>query len=239
MRLAIHVTPLANRIVSVSEGTADDFVRMSGISRDRIQVIYNPVLSPSLLRRATEPLDHPWFQEGQPPVIVGVGRLIPQKDFRNLICAFALLRKSLESRLLILGEGEQRSMLEGLVRELDLGDSVSMPGVSPNPYAYLKRASLFTLSSACEALPTVLIEAMGCGCPVVSTNCPNGPSEILRGGAYGALVPVGDSRLLADAMLRSLQSSRHPFPPEALQAYESEYVGRQYAKLIREMISRP
>jgi glycosyltransferase involved in cell wall biosynthesis len=236
IRVALKFTPMADQIVAVSHGTADDFARLAKISRERVRVIYNPVIGPVLYRGVNEPLDHPWFQERQPPVVLGVGRLTAQKDFPNLIRAFALLRKTTDARLVILGDGEDRPSLERLVLELKLSECVSIPGVVSNPYAYMRRASLFVLSSAWEALPTVLIEAMACGCPVVSTDCPNGPAEILDNGRLGRLVPVGDVEALARAMKTSLAESHSPVPPEVLLPYTLDYAAEQYCQLITEML---
>jgi glycosyltransferase involved in cell wall biosynthesis len=194
----------ADAIVAVSHAAADDFARLAKIPRDRITVIYNPIVGPAMLQAANEPLDHPWFQPGQPPVILGVGRLTVQKDFPNLLRAFALVHKELDARLMLLGEGNERSALEGLVRSLSIADCVALPGVVENPFAYMKRAALFVLSSAWEALPTVLVEAMACGCPVVSTDCLSGPREILQGGRLGRLVPIRNETALAESMLKTL-----------------------------------
>ncbi|MGD0652965.1 MAG: glycosyltransferase [Thermoguttaceae bacterium] len=239
-RLVIYVTlkvaPMADQIIAVSHGTADDFARLAKISRERVRVIYNPVIGPTLYRGIQEPIEHPWFQEKQPPVVLGVGRLTAQKDFPNLIRAFALLRKTSDARLVILGDGEEQPSLERLVLELKLSECVSIPGVVSNPFAYMRRASLFVLSSAWEALPTVLIEAMACGCPVVSTDCPNGPAEILDNGRLGPLVPVGDVEALARAMKTSLAESHSPVAPEVLLPYTLDYSAEQYCQLIAEML---
>ena len=236
IHVALKVTPMADQIVAVSHGTAHDFARLAKISRERVRVIYNPVIGPTLYRGIQEPLDHPWFQERQPPVVLGVGRLTALKDFPNLIRAFELLRKTSDARLVILGDGEERPSLERLVLELKLSECVSIPGFVSNPYAYMSRASLFVLSSASEALPTVLIEAMACGCPVVSTDCPNGPAEILDNGRLGQLVPVGDAEALARAMKTSLAESHSPVPPEVLLPYTLDYAVEQYCQLIAEML---
>ena len=151
-----------------------------------------------------EPFDHPWFAPGAPPVILGAGRLTEQKDFPTLIRAFALVRKKHPARLMILGEGEERSKLETLVQELGLEKEVSLPGFVDNPYKYMKRAAVFVLSSRWEGFPNVLVEAMALGTPVVSTDCPNGPAEILENGKWGELVPVGETQSLASAVLRTL-----------------------------------
>jgi glycosyltransferase involved in cell wall biosynthesis len=233
IRVSLKAMRLAGQIVAVSLGAADDFSRMSGIPRDRIKVIYNPVLGPSLYQAAAEPLEHPWFQTGQPPVVLGIGRLTAQKDFPNLIRAFALVRKKRDARLVILGEGEERPALKELMRSLDLERHVAMPGVLRNPYAYMKRAALFALSSAWEALPTVLIEALACGCPVASTDCPSGPREILQNGRLGRLVPVGNAETLAEAILAGLQGG---FPNVAtevdLRPFTFEAATDAYEQLI-------
>lgn len=196
--------PRADRIHAVSEGVADDLARVTGLQRRKIQVIYNPVVTPNLFTKAEEPLDHPWFQPGEPPVVLGVGRLTAEKDFPTLIRAFALVRKERPARLMILGEGEDRPKLEALVRKLGLEEDVAMPGFVENPYKYMKRAGVFVLSSKWEGLPTVLIEAMALGTPVVSTHCPSGPREILEDGKWGVLVPVGDTMALAQAIVGTL-----------------------------------
>lgn len=151
------------------------------------------------------PLEHPWLGEGKPPVILGVGRLTPQKDFSTLIHAFAQVRTVRDCRLVILGEGELRAELEQLVASLGVQDSVQLPGFADNPFAWMSRVRLFVLSSRWEGLPNVLIQAMACGAAVVSTDCPSGPDEILEGGKWGKLVPVGDVEALAEALSENLQ----------------------------------
>jgi len=194
----------ADAVIAVSKGVADDFAEFLKFPREKIRVIYNPVVTPEILEKAEEPLEHPWFKPGEPPVILGVGALTKQKDFPTLIHAFALVRRERPARLVILGKGEERPRLEALVRELDLEKDVALPGFVDNPYKYMKHAAVFVLSSRWEGLPTVLIEAMACGTPVVTTDCPSGPREILEEGKYGALVPVGDARELAKAIMKAL-----------------------------------
>jgi glycosyltransferase involved in cell wall biosynthesis len=199
----------ADAIVAVSDGVADDLSQCAGVPRERITTIYNPIVSPALASQSQAPLDHPWFQPGAPPVVLGIGRLHEQKDFPTLLRAFARVRAQREARLMILGEGksaESRTELLALAAQLRVADDVALPGFVTNPFAYLARASVFVLSSAWEGLPSVLIEALACGCPVVSTDCPSGPVEILESGAYGPLVPVGDDVALADAILSVLHT---------------------------------
>jgi glycosyltransferase involved in cell wall biosynthesis len=199
--------PWADVIVAASTGAAESMTRVGGVKKTRIQTIYNPVVTPELFAKVAAPLEHDWFGQNQPPVILGVGRLLPVKDFPTLIRAFARLREERSIRLMILGEGEERATLEALIAELRLQDDVLLPGFVDNPYAVMARAGVFALSSRSEALPTVLIEAMACGCPVVSTDCPSGPAEILQNGKYGALVPVGDDAALAAALRNALDSA--------------------------------
>lgn len=202
--------PRADGIVAVSSGVADDLAASIGISRALVKVVYNPVVTDDLLIRSREVPDHPWLAAGEPPVILGVGRLTPPKDFPTLIRAFARLRQVRNIRLLILGEGEMRIELEALVRQLDLDDIVSLPGFFGNPFSIMRAADLFVLSSVWEGLPNALIQAMACGSPVVSTDCPSGPAEILENGKWGRLVPVGDVDALAKAMHEILNDVMYP-----------------------------
>lgn len=220
--------PKADLVVAVSQGVADDLCASLGLATDRVQVIFNPVVRPGMAQEAAAPLDHPWFKPGEPPVVLGMGRLTEQKDFPNLIHAFALLRKQLECRLMILGEGELREELQDLVTTLGLSASVSLPGFVDTPFAYMGRAAVFVLSSRWEGLPTVLIEAMACGTPVVSTDCPSGPWEILEGGVWGRLVPVSDSKSLAAAIAATLEDGRSSNVAERVNAFRVEPVRDRY-----------
>ncbi|MUL39002.1 glycosyltransferase [Gloeocapsopsis dulcis] len=198
--------PRADAIVGVSQGAARDLAEQLNIAPHKLSAIYNPVVDEELITKAKATLNHPWFQNVDVPVFLAVGRLTLQKDFSTLIQAFAIVRKTRPARLLILGEGEARQELEALTQELGIAEDVSFPGFVDNPYAYMSRAAAFVLSSRWEGLPTVLIEAMACGCPVIATNCPSGPEEILAAGKYGALVPIGDVSALSTAMLKVLNN---------------------------------
>jgi glycosyltransferase involved in cell wall biosynthesis len=208
MPSVIHkMYPWADAIVAVSNGVADDLSVTTDLPRERITRIYNPVVTSTLQDLAHAPLDHPWFAPGSPPVILAAGRLAAQKDFPTLLKAVARVRAVREVRLLILGEGKERAALQSLARKLGIASALDLPGFVENPFAYMTWASMFVLSSAFEGLANVLIEAMACGCPVVSTDCPSGPREILAGGVYGPLVPVGDDAALAQAILATLDAS--------------------------------
>ncbi|MDF2757558.1 MAG: glycosyl transferase group 1 [Thermomicrobiales bacterium] len=198
--------PWADDVIAVSQGVADDLAATAQLDRERIRVIYNPVDIRGIIEAATAPLDHPWFGPGEPPVIVSAGRLTRQKDYPTLIRAFGRVRQRRPARLLILGEGEDRPALEALARELGVGADLSLPGFVANPYPFLAAARLFVLSSAWEGFGNVLIEAMALGTPVIATDCPSGPAEILGHGRYGTLVPVGDHVALAQAMASGLRA---------------------------------
>ncbi len=225
----------ADAIVCVSRGVADDLIQVTGAEARRVRVIYNPVIAEGLRQRAMEPLDHPWFASGQPSVVVAIGRLSPPKDYPLLVRAFALLRRTHDVRLMIVGEGPERGRIEAVIAELGLSDCVALPGFRPNPYAYLSRAALFVLSSAWEALPTVLIEALAIGTPVVATDCKNGPREILHDGKYGPLVLVGDPLALSEAMAAALAAPRREVPEEVLRPYTLDYALDEYCRLIAEV----
>jgi glycosyltransferase involved in cell wall biosynthesis len=196
--------PAAGHVVGVSCGVARDVERCLGLKQNRVRVIYNPVVDSHLLAGADQPSPHPWLNERDRPVLLTVGRLGPEKDQATLLRAFAILRKTRPARLIIYGEGTERARLESLRRELDLVADVDLPGMTSNPYAAMRSASLFVLSSRFEGLGNVLIEALACGCPVAATDCPSGPSEILAAGQFGMLAPPGNPRALANAMLAGL-----------------------------------
>jgi glycosyltransferase involved in cell wall biosynthesis len=225
--------PYADAVVAVSHGVAEDLITMTGLPMEKVKVIYNPVITPELFAKAEEPLDHPWFRPGEPPVVLGVGRLTKQKDFPTLIRAFALVRKERPARLMILGEGEERPKLETLARELGIEEDFVLPGFVENPYKYMKRASAFVLSSRWEGLPAVLIEALALGVPVISTNCPSGPAEILEHGKWGCLVPVGEPHLLARAILEILQNDvRIPSHKTAWERFSKENAVIAYLQVL-------
>jgi len=226
------IYPWADAIISVSDGVGDDLAIHVGIPRERIITVYNPMITTKLKELSMVDLKHPWFEPNQPPVILGVGRLDVLKDFDTLIRAFGRVRMESSARLLILGEGNQRTKLESLVAELNLCDKVSMPGFVENPFYYMKNSHVFVLSSISEGLPGALIQALACGCPVVSTDCPTGPVEILQHGKYGHLVPVGDVDALAQAILRSLRGDHRKPPAEWLNQFRVDPVVEQYLNIM-------
>ena len=228
--------PRVDQIVAVSAGVADDTARIARIPRDGIRVIRNPVVTPELLAEAALPCPHPWFSPALPPVILGVGRLQRQKDFPTLIRAFNLVRQGRPCRLVILGEGTARAELTALIRQLGLTAEVDLVGFQSNPYPFIARASLFALSSAWEGSPNALTEAMALGTPVVSTDCPSGPRELLDGGRFGPLVPVGDHQALAAAMSTTLD---RPQAAETLRSSVAEYRQETSARAYLEALGVP
>lgn len=205
-RLMRWTYPWADAVVSASQGVADDLACAIGYPRDEMSVIYNPIETVRVQQLAEQPVTDTWFFRPNAPVILGVGRLIPQKDFPTLMRAFARVRQQRPARLVILGEGPERRSLESLAVDLGVSDDCALPGFVSNPYKYMKSASVFALSSRWEGFGNVVVEAMSCGTPVVCTDCPSGPSEILESGTWGRLVPVADVDALALAIGDTLDS---------------------------------
>jgi glycosyltransferase involved in cell wall biosynthesis len=225
----------ADAVVAVSDGVRDDLAALTDLPRQAIHTIYNPLVDAALLERSREPLPHPWFRPGSPPVILGVGRLVPRKDFPTLLRAFAKVLQERDARLVIVGDdkgGIGRMRLQSLASRLGVAHAVDVVGFTGNPFAYMARAGVMVLSSRWEGLSNVLVEAMACGCPVVSTDCPHGPREILEHGRHGRLAPVGDDRALARAILETLA---HPKDPASLQRraadFHIERAAEQYLEL--------
>lgn len=232
--------PWADAFIAVSEGVARDLSRVTGIPRERIATIYNPAVTPDLEEKARAPLDHPWYRPGQPPVVLGVGRLVAQKDFPTLLRAFARLRARRPVRLVILGDGKRRAGLVALSEQLGIAGDVQFPGYMDNPFPYMAQSAAFVLSSAWEGFGNVLVEAMACGCPVVSTDCPSGPAEILDGGVYGPLAPVGDDATLAEAIASVLDN---PPERELLRArarlYSADRAAERYLEVLLGVAGTP
>lgn len=242
--LARHAYAEADALVAVSDGIAEDMAAFAGLPREHVLTVHNPVTGPHLAACAAVPLDHPWLRPGEPPVILGVGMLKPQKDFATLIRAFALLRARRPARLVILGDvrgdakdAANKAELLALPGQLGIADNVLFPGFADNPQAWMARAACFVLSSRWEGLGTVLIEALGCGCPVVSTDCPSGPREILDGGRYGRLVPVADPVAMADAISHTLGTP--PQRASLLARAELFSTGRAAERYLRLLFGAP
>lgn len=224
--------PRADAIVAVSAGVAADLSSAIGLPRERISVIYNPVVSRQLLSRSREPVVNAWVNSEQSPIVLAAGRLSAQKDYPTLINAFARIRRERPVRLVILGEGEERASLERQVQSMGLGAHVLLPGFVDNPFSWMRQAAVFVLSSRWEGLPGVLIQAMACGAPVVSTDCPSGPREILADGEWGRLVPVGDDSALAEAISSTLDERDHPDGASRALAFGIEPAVTAYLQIL-------
>jgi len=213
--------PLADTVLTPSRAASLDLARLAGLPAGRVLTVPSPLVAPDLAEKAAQPVEHPWLATKDRPVVLGAGELCVRKDFSTLIRAFARVRAEFPARLIILGEGRQREELLDLARELGVAAEVSLPGFVHNPYAFMARADVFALASRWEGFGNVLAEALAVGTPVISTDCPSGPREILQEGRYGSLVPVGDAAQLAAGLLAIL---RDPPPRqrslEAARPYE-------------------
>jgi glycosyltransferase involved in cell wall biosynthesis len=208
-----HCFTRAHGVIAASRGVAEDAISLLGLDPEKVHVVYNPVAEAEPAGEPSGVFTHPWFRPEAPPVILGMGRLVEQKNFPLLIRAFAAVRQCIDARLVILGgdksSAEQmahRQELLDLAVELGVGDDIALPGYQREPHTFLRAARVFVLSSSFEGFGNVLVEALLQGCPVVSTDCPSGPAEILENGRYGTLVPVNDVERLKEAILASLAS---------------------------------
>lgn len=229
--------PKADGVVSVSHGVTKGIFDFIELPTHKVRTIYNPIINSRLYDLGRENISHPWFEPQQPPVLLAVGRLSEEKDYPTLIRAFHLIRQQRPVRLLILGEGGERTKLEGLVMALGLEEDVDLPGFMRNPYALMRRASCLVLSSTFEGFGNVLVEALALGCPVVSTDCPAGPTEILNGGEWGRLVPVRDHESMAMAILAQLNGDGG-HDPVALRSYLQRFGVDEVASQYCDIFSR-
>lgn len=192
--------------VAVSRGVAAELVECGGLPPEKVSTIYNAVIGQDFYSRAQAPVDHPWLNTHDRPVFVTAGRLVAMKDHHTLLRAFARLRQQRPARLIVLGVGPMQEELQALTQTLGVEEDVDLAGFVQNPLPFMRASDAFVLSSRSEGFGNVLVEAMGCGTPVVSTDCPHGPADILEGGRYGTLVPPRDPEALADGMASVLDS---------------------------------
>jgi len=237
-RLAVWLYPAAHRVIAVSEGVADSLVEWIGLRRERVSVLNNPVEIDAIRERGRKAVDYEWLDTDDVEVVLFVGRHHTQKDLETWLRSFARVSEARpETRAIVAGTGERSDHLRELAERLDIADVVSFPGFVDNPFGYMSRASVFLLSSRYEGLPTVLVEAMACGCPVVATDCPSGPREILADGQYGRLVPVGDVDAIAGAVVATVDD---PPDPSVLRRRADDFgpdaVLDEYEQFIREEI---
>lgn len=210
---------LAFMVTAVSREAANSLQHFCRLPPNSVKVLYSPFEISKIKKLSLIQPTHPWFQENEPPVVLGMGRLAPEKDFSSLIRAFARSSARSYARLVLLGNGPLQTALEAEAFKLGLTKSnFQIAGFKRNPFKYVSRSSLFVLSSQYEGLPAALVEAMACGTPVVSTNCQSGPCEILQNGRWGAIVPVSNYHELSNAIDYSLQIPRSEHPDVSLRA---------------------
>lgn len=228
--------PKADSIVAVSKEMANELVADLKINSGKIICIYNPVVDEMIQKKTLEKPEHKWLIQKNEKVIIGIGRITPQKDFETLIRAFSIVKKEIPSKLIILGKPDQSNgefeKLIKIVSELNIKNDVDFPGFVDNPFSYLANSDLFVLSSKFEGLPGALIQALYCGCPVVSTDCPTGPREILENGRFGLLSPPGDWQKLALNMLRTL---KEPLTKNELQQRGSYFSSKKSGELYYDL----
>lgn len=230
--LARWTYPRADAVVAVSNAVREDVLGFMRIDPGKVTVIYNPVVTADLKRRAEEPLTDPWFGPDQPPVVLGVGRLALHKNWDDLIRAFSEMRDTLACRLLIFGQGPEEENLVALADELGVSDDIRFGGQVPNPLPYMREAAAFALVSRFEGLPTVLIEALYVGTPIVATDSHGGGREILGGGEFGSLVPVGDIPAIRDRLVDVLTNPPSPPPADSWAPYSEDEVIDEYLRVL-------
>lgn len=231
-KLMRSMYPYADEIIAVSQGVADDLVEVLELKNKNVHVIHNPVVTTDLLLKREEPVNHLWIKNNI-PFILGVGRLTKAKNFHLLINAFAKVEKDISAHLVILGAGELELELKQLIYSLGLQDKIHMLGFVDNPYSWMKKAELFILSSSWEGFGNVLVEAMACGTPVISTNCPSGPAEILENGKWGRLVNVNDINHLSEVLKQEILNGEKSMDySKRLEDFHVDNIVDQYIKLF-------
>jgi glycosyltransferase involved in cell wall biosynthesis len=229
--------PLADAVIGVSDALTTELAQHVPRAAGRVMTIHNGV---RLEAAEGTGFVHPWLAPREEPVVLAVGRLVDEKDFPTLLRGMKLLLERRDARLVVLGEGVRRAELEQLTRDLGIQQAVALPGHVDDVAAHMRAASVLAMTSVCEGFPNVLIEALAAGLPVVSTNCPGGPREILADGEFGTLVPVANPEALASALetvLAEQPQDREPLRQRAAE-YSVERVADRYLNLIDELSAR-
>ena len=195
----------ADALTCVSRDMVKQYQAIFG--KTKHQAAYNVIVNADLEAKKREAVDHPWLNTREIPVVISAGRLAPEKGYPDLIAAMKLVNEQMPARLLMLGDGPLRGELQQLIDDASLNDCIQLLGFQANPYKFYARSQLFVLSSYVEGLPNVLVEAIACGCAVVSTDCPTGPREVLQDGRFGRLVPMRSPQAIADAVVEMLSFS--------------------------------
>ena len=234
--------PLADRIVAISNGVREYLVKELKLPEHKIVSIHNPVDVQKIQRLSQEHVDDDWLRDKDKPVVLWVGRIAAIKGLKYLICAFESVLKQVDARLIIVGEGAERDAIENRVIQKGLKEKVRFAGFQSNPYRYMSRSSVFAFPSLSEGFGMVLVEAMACGLPVVSTDCVAGPAEVLENGNCGILVPVGDAEALAKGIVRvltnpQLREQLVTAGTRRVADFEAAQVVASYELLFREVCS--
>ncbi len=222
----------AHKVIAVSNGVFEYILSFINLDKSKIKVIYNPIFDQSIITKMREQVDEQWLKDENIPLILGVGRLTEQKNFKLLIRAFAKVRQKIDARLIIIGEGHLKNDLISLAKSLNLQGHFSLPGFEKNPYKFMANSSLVVLSSNYEGFGNVLVEAMACGTQVISTDCNSGPSEILENGLWGKLVTVNNVSELANAIIDSLEKKKYLNVLKRAKDFSIDLKGKEYIDVI-------
>ncbi len=234
--LTRRLYPAADMILAVSEGLRDYLIKQLRLPPGKVVTAHNPFDLKEVESLAEKEVDHPWFAS-EIPIIINVSRLVEQKNHRLLIRAFQQVTRKMPARLVLVGQGPLKTELEDLIARMGLSDSVCFLGFESNPYRYISRSQVFVLSSQSEGFGNVLVEAMCCGTPVISTDCEFGPKEIIEDGHSGYLVAPGNETALAERILQVLKSDNTAMldnAKKAVQRYDLPNVMKQFLSLLPE-----
>jgi glycosyltransferase involved in cell wall biosynthesis len=223
----------ADSVVAVSKGLADELISKFSVSKEKIVVIHNPLDINNIIDKSMQPINYDWFSSANKNII-SVGRLTEQKNFSLLLTAFKKVKSQVPNAfLIILGEGQLRESLWQKVTELEISDSVAMPGFLDNPFSVMSRSNIFVLSSKYEGFGNVLVEALACGSYVVSTDCPSGSSEIIKNESYGKLVPINSEEDMVKEIVFALNNRTNKnFSIERAKDFDVSKIFYSYKNLI-------
>ena len=244
-RYNIKFQNVADKIMCVSKGIENELVD-SGVDKDKLTTIHNPIQVDKINLMSKEKInsEHEFIFDRKFKIIISVGRLVEeQKNFQLLIESYIEVNKNIKSRLLILGDGPDRKKLDKLIIDNNQQENIYLLGWQENPYKYLKRSDLFVLSSDWEGFPNILLEALSCDIPVISTDCTFGPNEIIQNNINGILVPVNDKLELSKAMYKVLsdKSFAKKLASKGKQRsldFSIDKITSQYEKLINEVLQK-